>query len=98
MVRRRDVFVSRRRILSAFLFGTIALRMSDRTATAAATLTKEMAGYKTQPSGRKSCADCSHFIPGGKPEEDGRCAVVEGAISPHGSCTVWSPRKPVEGC
>lgn len=48
--------------------------------------------YQDKPNGNQKCSECSLFIPGKTASEDGECKVVDGAISPSGWCTAFSPK------
>jgi len=44
---------------------------------------KKDAAYRGRPNGISSCATCSFF------QAPKSCAVVEGAVSPHGWCNLY---------
>ena len=56
-----------------------------RPAAAEPTISKEAVAYQDQPLGDKECDKCVQFVP------PNGCKVVEGAISPHGSCRIFRP-------
>lgn len=60
---------------------------------AKATMTKSEAAYQDKPLGNHQCSNCAHFIPGASPKANGTCEVVEGSITPHGWCVVYTPKK-----
>jgi hypothetical protein len=88
---------SRRSLLkrAAFLAGvaTIPLLADTRGALAGGKLAKADVKYQDKPDAGNDCDDCLHFIPGANPKANGRCKVVDGAISPHGYCIAFN-RKP----
>ena len=57
-----------------------------RRAQAAAKMDKQDAGYRDTPRGGMRCDRCVQFQP---PEG---CNVVQGAISPSGSCYLFAPK------
>jgi hypothetical protein len=80
---------SRRRVLvqgaagaAAALTGVVA---AGRTS-AAAKVPKTQAGYKDTPHGVVRCDRCLQFQP------PSGCKIVDGAISPAGSCDFFAPR------
>ena len=54
-------------------------------ATAAPKISKKAVAYQDQPDGDKECAKCAQFQP---PDA---CKMVEGPISPQGSCRIFQP-------
>ncbi len=60
--------------------------VSARRAFAGAKMAKQDAGYRDAPRGSARCDRCVQFQP---PES---CNVVQGAISPSGSCTLFAPK------
>ncbi|HZR04048.1 MAG TPA: high-potential iron-sulfur protein [Burkholderiales bacterium] len=46
---------------------------------------KERVGYRDEPYQGRTCATCVLYV------GHGECAIVEGAISPQGWCTQWTP-------
>lgn len=63
-----------------------ALGVSGRQALAAAKMGKQDAGYRDSPRGGMRCDRCVQFQP---PES---CNVVQGEISPSGSCYLFAPK------
>ena len=47
--------------------------------------TKERVGYRDQPYEGRTCAKCVLYA------GDGKCAIVEGQVSPDGWCMQWTP-------
>ena len=64
-------------------FGPL-LAVSDDGA-AAPTISKAAVAYQDQPQGGRECDKCLQFV-----SPDG-CKIVEGTISPHGSCRIFQP-------
>ena len=56
-----------------------------RPAAAEPTISKAAVAYQDQPQGDKECNKCVQFVP------PSSCKVVEGEISPHGSCRIFRP-------
>ena len=54
-------------------------------AAAAPKISKTPVAYQDQPDGDKQCAKCAQFQP---PDA---CKMVEGPISPQGSCRIFVP-------
>ena len=54
-------------------------------ATAAPKISKKAVAYQDHPDGDKECAKCAQFQP---PDA---CKMVEGPISPQGSCRIFVP-------
>jgi len=83
--------ISRRSILRAGTTalaagGAFALGMVLRPAEAAAKVSKEDAGYQDTPKGEERCQSCKNFL------APSSCALVEGDISPHGWCKLYSKK------
>jgi hypothetical protein len=78
--------ISRRRVLrtGALLVGAGAAGLALPAAAGAKT-SQAAAGYKTSPSGGKECDKCQSFQP------PSACKVVEGTVSPTGSCNFFAP-------
>jgi hypothetical protein len=57
----------------------------SRPAAAAPTISKAAVAYQDQPQGGRECDKCLQFV-----SPDG-CKIVEGTISPHGSCRIFQP-------
>jgi len=86
--------LSRRRLLQSalmvsaaapLLVSTPALAASDKT-------TKKAAQYQDKPNGNKECSKCRFFIPPKNGAKMGTCQLVQGAISPHGYCMLFTPK------
>jgi hypothetical protein len=54
-------------------------------ATAAPKISKRAVAYQDHPDGEKRCEKCTQFQP---PDA---CKVVEGPVSPQGSCRIFTP-------
>ena len=50
--------------------------------------TKAMVQYQDTPKGGHQCSGCSNFA------APASCKVVSSAISPHGWCSIWTPKSP----
>ena len=48
--------------------------------------------YQDTPKDGKDCSKCIQFIPGPSAKADGKCKIVDGAISPHGYCNAYSAK------
>ena len=73
--------------LTAFYLGT------GRSALGATKLAKSAVQYQNEPRAGKDCDDCIQFLAGATPKSDGSCKIVEGAISPHGYCIAFTPKR-----
>jgi len=63
-------------------------------AAAQARLAKEAVKYVDQGDvPGKDCDDCMHYIAPAAAGSPASCRLVEGAISPHGHCIAFTPRK-----
>lgn len=49
-------------------------------------VTKATVQYEGSPKGGHQCASCSNFV------SPASCKVVSGTISPHGWCSIWTPK------
>jgi hypothetical protein len=58
---------------------------SPNVAFAAPKISKKAVAYQDQPDGEKRCEKCAQFQP---PDA---CKMVEGPISPQGSCRIFVP-------
>jgi hypothetical protein len=58
---------------------------SSSLATAAPKISKKAVAYQDHPDGDKQCQKCAQFQP---PDA---CKMVEGPISPQGSCRIFVP-------
>jgi hypothetical protein len=76
---------TRRSIMQAALGAAAALAAQPRPAAAEPTISKEAVAYEDHPQGNKECDKCVQFVP------PSSCKVVEGDISPHGSCRIFRP-------
>ena len=54
-------------------------------AAAAPKISKQAVAYQDHPDGEKECAKCAQFQP------PNACKMVEGPISPQGSCRIFVP-------
>lgn len=81
--------VSRRALLAAgaaLSVGAVASHTFRATAEAQQKVAQAVVKYQGSPNAGHQCSTCSNFIaPGG-------CKVVLGKISPHGWCTIWTPK------
>ena len=59
-----------------------------RPAIAAPKISKKAVAYQDHPEGDKRCEKCAQFQP---PDA---CKMVEGPISPEGSCRIFVPARP----
>lgn len=85
----RDRRVSRRSLLlKGFLGAGICSAgvFALRPALAATKTPKAQAGYKDTAQGSQRCDKCVHFQP------PASCALVDGVISPAGSCDLFAPK------
>ena len=81
---------SRREVLQVGL-GSLALAsllvpLVPGTASAQQKVTKQMVQYQESPKQGHECSGCSNF------EAPASCKVVAGQISPHGWCSIWTPK------
>jgi hypothetical protein len=60
---------------------------SPNAATAAPKISKKAVAYEDHPDGDKRCEKCAQFQP---PDA---CKMVEGPISPQGSCRIFVPTR-----
>jgi anaerobic selenocysteine-containing dehydrogenase len=81
---------SRRDILKAAPAGlalaALAGALAPRDAVAQQKVSKAMVQYQTTAKGGHQCSGCSNFV------APGSCKVVAGPISPHGWCSIWTPK------
>ena len=85
--RRRIRRVSRRTLLSTGLGAALlSSGLAARSAIAAAKVPKTQAGYKDAPRAAVRCDRCVQFQP------PAGCQIVDGAISPAGSCDFFAPK------
>jgi hypothetical protein len=81
--------VSRRALLragAALSLGVLGSHASRTIAEAQQKVAKAVVKYQDAPSAGHQCSTCSNFV-----APDG-CKVVLGKISPHGWCTIWTPK------
>jgi high potential iron-sulfur protein len=81
--------ISRRALLeagAALSVGVLASHALRGTADAQQKAAKAMVKYQDSPNAGHQCSACSNFV-----APDG-CKVVDGKISPHGWCTIWTPK------
>jgi hypothetical protein len=47
--------------------------------------------YQATPLGTKQCSNCTQFVPGKTPKDDGGCKIMAGdtEISPTAYCIAW---------
>jgi hypothetical protein len=79
--------ISRRRVLrvGALFIGAGAAGLAS-SAAAAAKVSQAQAGYKGKPNGPYECDKCKQFQP------PSACNIVDGAVSPTGSCNFFAPK------
>jgi hypothetical protein len=75
--------LSRRSLLGGAIGAVSILGATPKVATAQPKISKVAVNYQDHPDGDKHCDRCIQFQP-----PDG-CKVVEGAISPQGSCRIF---------
>ena len=82
--------ISRRRLLGRGVAGAaaaaIAAGVAGERAWAAYKVPKSQAGYKEVARGGARCDRCIQFLP------PSGCKIVDGAVSPQGSCNFFAPR------
>jgi hypothetical protein len=83
-------FLSRRRILQHAIgvAGGAAMLGAAVDAGAAPKISQTAVAYQDRPDGDKRCDKCAQFQP---PDA---CKMVEGPISPQGSCRIFTPLRP----
>jgi len=72
-------------LAGAIMVGGAAV-LAPRPAASAAKMPKTQAGYKDAPRGPQRCDKCLQFQP------PSACKLVDGAVSPSGSCNLFAPR------
>jgi len=77
--------LSRRSLLAGTIGAVGILGGAPNLATAQPKISKVAVNYQDHPDGDKRCDKCVQFQP---PDS---CKVVEGAISPQGSCRIFVP-------
>jgi hypothetical protein len=75
--------LSRRSLLSGAISAVGILRAASKPAAAQPKISKVAVNYQDHPDGDKRCDRCFQFQP---PDA---CKMVEGAISPQGSCRIF---------
>jgi len=80
---RRSTRLSRRSLLQGAAAAAGILGAAPTPATAQPKISKVAVNYQDHPDGDKRCEKCVQFQP-----PDG-CKVVEGTISPQGSCRIF---------
>ena len=84
--------MSRRLFLSrgAYALGGAAIvagaTLTAQTAAAGSKVSQAQAGYKATTKSASKCDTCAHFEP------PSACKIVDGAVSPSGSCNFFAPR------
>jgi hypothetical protein len=81
--------LSRRRLLhtgAALSLAALASRAFRGTAHAQQKVAKDVVKYQDSPNAGHQCSTCSNFL---APDA---CKVVVGKISPHGWCSIWTPK------
>ena len=76
-----------RRQLMCWAPACVALALAaPRAALAQQKVAQAMVQYQASPKGGHQCSGCSNFV------APGSCKVVTGKISPHGWCSIWTPK------
>jgi hypothetical protein len=85
----KSVLLRRRAVLQFAVgaAGTAAIFSVSPNAAAAPMISKKAVAYQDHPDGDKQCNKCAQFQP---PDA---CKMVEGPISPQGSCRIFMPRQ-----
>jgi hypothetical protein len=81
----RSTQFSRRSLLGGAMGALGILTATPNSATAQPKISKAAVNYQDHPDGDKRCEKCVQFQP---PDA---CKVVEGAVSPQGSCRIFVP-------
>lgn len=85
--------MNRKEALQKFIvLPALAGLVATTTTIAQAKGSKSQFKYQDKPNGKQKCSGCSLFVPGKSASADGTCKVVDGAISPNGWCTAFSPK------
>jgi High potential iron-sulfur protein len=88
-----EAFMNRKEALqSLIVLPALAGFIAGTGAIAEAKGSKSQFKYQDKPNGKQKCSGCSLFVPGKSATANGTCKVVEGAISPNGWCTAFSPK------
>ena len=82
-----SALLSRRALLqgAAGAAGAMTLGANPKPAASAPKMSQKVVAYQDHPNGDKRCDKCVQFQP---PDA---CKVVEGVISPQGSCRIFMP-------
>lgn len=83
---RRSTVLSRRRLLRRGAAVLGAALSAAGTAAAGAKVSQAQARYQNTPRAGQRCDQCLQFQP------PAACKIVEGAVSPTGSCNFFAPR------
>lgn len=75
-----------RRGLGTLSLAALASCLTPGIAHAQQKASKQMVQYQDSPKGGHQCSSCSNFI------APNACKVVAGTISPHGWCSIWTPK------
>lgn len=81
-----SVQVSRRSLLRGTAAAASLLCTKAELAEAQPKISKVAVNYQDHPDGEKRCDKCAQFQP------PAACKMVDGAISPQGSCRIFMPR------
>ena len=84
----RSARLSRRSLLCSVIGAAGTLGATPNRATAQPKISKVAVNYQDHPDGDKRCDRCVQFQP---PDA---CKVVDGSISPQGSCRIFMPGPP----
>jgi hypothetical protein len=66
--------------------GVAMLSLTPRAALGQQKVAKAMVQYQDSPKGGHQCSTCSNFV------SPASCKVVRGTVSPHGWCSIWTPK------
>ncbi len=77
-------------ILGAAIMASVPLLAPQ--AANAGVVTQANAKYQATPKGPNHCGICTYFIAGPKPDANGTCKQVAGAISPNGWCQFYAKK------
>jgi hypothetical protein len=85
----KSVLLHRRAVLQFAVgeAGTATIFCASPNAAAAPKISKTAVAYQDHPDGDKQCNKCAQFQP---PDA---CKMVEGPISPQGSCRIFMPHQ-----
>ena len=83
-------YCSRREVLGAGVvslsLASLLLHLFPVTAYAQQKVSKQTVQYQDSPKGGHQCSGCSNFV------APASCKVVDGKISSHGWCSIWTPK------